>query len=121
MTRPWNPATHDPILRSLNTGWKLSDAEIAERMGFPPETVRENRERLGLPRLARSIESFLRPRKRPDALAVAAAHLPDFDREAMTYRGRPIKLDEVMRKANAVLVEKGLSQVEYNPAWRVEP
>lgn len=120
MTRPWNPATHDPILKSLHTGWKLTDPEIAERMGFPLAAVRDSRERLGLPVVTRP-PARPRSQQRPDALAVAAEHLPDFDREAMTYRGRPIRLDEVMRKTNAVLVKKGQPQVDYNPAWRVRP
>lgn len=118
MTRTYLPETHDPILKSLHAGWKLTDNEIAERLQLPLPVIREQRERLGLKANRPLIPE--QPPSRPDALAIAAKHLPGFDREQMTYRGRPIKLDDVMRKANTVLVKKGLPQCDYCPRWRVE-
>lgn len=112
------PERHDPILIGLVTGWKLTDAEAAERMGFPVEIIRENRDRLGL---AKSQPLFHRPPARPDALALVAEHLRGFNREAMTLNGRPIKLNDAMRLTNAELVRKGLPQVDYNAAWVVGP
>lgn len=36
----------------------------------------------------------------------------------MTLRGRPIKLDGVMRLTNAELVKKGLPQITYSEKWQ---
>jgi hypothetical protein len=118
MTRTYVPATHDQVLTGLITGWKLTDGEAAERMSFPLATIRENRARLCLPE--NKPPSIPAPRQRPDALKIAEEHLKGFNREAMTLRGRTIKLDEVMRATNAVLVKKGLPQVVYSERWRVE-
>jgi hypothetical protein len=118
MTRTYHPETHDPILKSLHAGWKLTDNEIAERLQLPLPVVREQRERLGLKANRPLIPE--QPPSRPDALAIAAKHLRGFDREKMTYWDRPIKLDDVMRKANAVLVRKGLEPVLYCERWKPE-
>ena len=87
-------------------------------MGFPVAIITEHRERLGI---ERSKPLFHRPPARPDALSIAAEHLKGFDREAMTYNGRPIKLQDAMRLTNAELSRKGLPQVDYNAAWVVGP
>ena len=113
------PERDDSILRGLVTGWKLTDPEVAERMGHSREIIAENRERLGLARNA--APDFQKPRGRPDALSYASMHLKDFDREAMTLKGRPIKLHEAMRLTNAEMVKKGLPQVDYSPTWLVRP
>ena len=113
------PDRDDRILTGLVSGWKLTDGETAERMGFPVKTITEQRERLGLAKNP----SFYppKPKARPDALSIAAEHLKGFNREAMTLNGRPIKLQEAMRRTNAELVRKGLPQVEYCPAWVIHP
>ena len=118
-SRSYLPERDDSILRGLVAGWKLTDAEAAERMTLPVGVISENRERLGL--ASNPPPVFQKPRGRPDALSYASMHLKGFDREAMTLRGRPIKLHEAMRLTNAELVRKGLPQCDYNPAWLVRP
>jgi hypothetical protein len=117
MIRAYVPDTHDAILTGLITGWKLTDPEAAERMSFPLATIRANRARLGLPE--NRPPQLRPPQARLDALKIAEEHVRGFDRESMTLRGRPIKLDDVMKLANAELVKKELPQILYSERWGV--
>ncbi len=124
VTHRWIPQFHEAQLTKLNKEGH-DDLTIARLMGFMQSTISSHRTELGLPINPKIINNNYRevegpkPVEKVDPLGVAYRFLPGFDRETMTLNGKPINLDDAMRRTNRLLKGWGMEQVGHNPRWLV--
>ena len=123
------PDAHDPVVRHLFQ-CKMSDEQIAERLGVSWQTVRRHRQRLGLgmpggrePKFARPAAETLPPNAPEPTSPVQVAKLTLGGRVTERNGGyvldrTPVSTADLVREANRMRLNRGLSQ--FGPeAWRV--
>lgn len=123
------PEHHDPILTRLCVKWLRTDMQIANEMGFALNTIKSNRERLGLPinerprmRVFHQEKEPRVPVEKPNPVFVAVTYLGSRLEERPSgfwLDGRPVSLDTMMRECNRVRVAMGMEQVRGSDRWLV--
>ncbi|WP_020471498.1 hypothetical protein [Zavarzinella formosa] len=122
----YHPGIHDPILKRLFQ-CVMSDEQIAERMGMSWQTIRRNRERIGLG-LAKKLHVSGKPSEPLPPLGPEPTSPVQIAKNVLGHRvmerngcylldGTPIKAPDMVREANRVRIKRG--QSPFGPEeWR---
>ena len=125
MTRRYDPSTDDRTVRHLYQ-CKMSDEQIAERVGVKSHTVRRARLRMGMqekqpPKAAREEEPLARMIDMCSPMAVAFLTFGERLKEvggAYRLDGVPVKFFDLMKETNRTRANRGLDQTGHI-SWQI--
>ncbi len=125
--KPYDPETHDPLVKDLHDRWGLKAYEIGSRIGVRTEPVHDAKRRMGLTEQTRRMitkntdREPAPPKLRQNPLVFAKAWLmARFVEKASGFwlDGVPVSLDTLMRAANTAAKDCGAEQLVHSERWR---
>lgn len=126
--KPYDPETHDPLVKDLHERWGLKAYQIGSRIGVRTEPVNDAKRRMGLTEQTRRMiakntdRDPAPPKLRQNPLVFAKTWLMARYVEKPSgfwLDGVPVSLDALMRAANTAAKAQGAEQLGHNPKWLV--